>query len=51
MNVFVVGRFMVFTSDLCNHLSFVCYSEQQQKEWNYYANQSALIDQIPDLST
>ena len=26
-------------------------AEQQQKQWNYYANQSVLVDQIPDVST
>lgn len=50
MTVFVVGRFMMSTFDFCNLLSFVCHSEQQQKEWNYDANQSVLINQIPDLS-
>lgn len=51
MTVFIVGRFMAFTSDRCNFLYFVCHSEQQQNQWNYYADQSALVDQIPDIST
>lgn len=51
MTVFIVGRFMAFTSDRCNFFYFACHSEQQQKQWNYYANQSVLVDQIPDIST
>ena len=46
MTVFTVGRFMAFTSDRCNFFYFACHSEQQQKQWNYYANQSVLVDQI-----